>query len=110
MNTLMPHLLVVDDHPGNRLAIRKQLRIMPVQVLEAASGPQALKMLLDHDVFLVLLDVDMPGMDGFEVAEAISQVQRTAHIPIILLTAAFKDRHHHLRGYECGAVDYLEKP
>ncbi|MBF0582866.1 MAG: PAS domain S-box protein [Magnetococcales bacterium] len=110
MSDTLANILVVDDHAANRLALRKQLRAMPVQVIEAASGSQALELLLDHDFAMILLDVDMPEMDGFEVAAAVCQLKQTAHIPIILLTAAFKDHRHRLRGYACGAVDYLEKP
>ncbi|MEO5349876.1 MAG: PAS domain S-box protein [Magnetococcus sp. YQC-3] len=103
-------ILIVNDHPAKLLAMRKQLRSMPVQVLGATSGSQALELALDHDFALILLDVNMPGMDGFAVTKALCRVKRTAHVPIILLTTAFKDRRHRLRGYECGAVDYLEKP
>ncbi|MBF0162129.1 MAG: PAS domain S-box protein [Magnetococcales bacterium] len=110
MNHGADTILIVDDHPANLLAMRKQLASLPVQVVEADSGFQALERVLDHDFALILLDVDMPGMDGFEVAESLRQVKRTAHIPIVLLTAAFKDWHHRLQGYESGAVDYLEKP
>src|SRR5205085_4075185 len=74
------------------------------------SGEEALKHLLHEDFAVILLDVQMPGLDGFETAELIKQRERTRHIPIIFLTAISKEERHVFRGYSAGAVDYLFKP
>jgi len=78
--------------------------------VRAASGEEALKRLLDDDYALILMDVQMPGLDGFETAEHIKRRERTSHIPIIFITALSKDAHHAFRGYSVGAVDFLLKP
>ncbi len=102
--------LLVDDRPENLLALRALLRAQDVDVLEARSGPEALELLLLHDVALVLLDVQMPGMDGFEVAELMRGSERTRHVPIIFITAGSHDQARVFKGYDTGAVDYLHKP
>lgn len=102
--------LLVDDRPENLLALRALLRAPDVEVLEARSGPDALELLLLHDVALVLLDVQMPGMDGFEVAELMRGSERTRHVPIIFITAGTHDQARVFKGYDTGAVDYLHKP
>ncbi|CAN5253366.1 hybrid sensor histidine kinase/response regulator [soil metagenome] len=102
--------LLVDDRPENLLALRALLRAPDVEVLEARSGPDALELLLLHDVALVLLDVQMPGMDGFEVAELMRGSERTRHVPIIFITAGSHDQARVFKGYDTGAVDYLHKP
>jgi signal transduction histidine kinase len=79
-------------------------------VLKAESGPAALELLLKHEVALAILDVNMPGMDGFELAELMRGSPRTAHVPIIFLTATAQDASRTFRGYEAGAVDFLYKP
>jgi signal transduction histidine kinase len=78
--------------------------------LKARSGDEALELLLVHDVALALLDVQMPGMDGFELAEFLRGNERTRHVPIIFLTAGSADAQRRFRGYEAGAVDFLQKP
>ena len=103
-------VLLVDDLPQNLLALEAILEPLDQNLLRAASGKEALKQLLLHDVAVILLDVQMPGMDGFETAELIKSRDRTRHIPIIFLTAISKDREHVFRGYSSGAVDYLFKP
>ncbi|MBF0156050.1 MAG: PAS domain S-box protein [Magnetococcales bacterium] len=110
MNETPAKILVVDDRPGNLVAMRRLLGSAAATVIEAESGSTALEILMETDFALILLDVDMPEMDGYEVAEMVRGVKRLAHIPIIFLTAAYKDRHHQLRGYQSGAVDYIEKP
>ncbi|MBF0125605.1 MAG: PAS domain S-box protein, partial [Magnetococcales bacterium] len=110
MNATSTKILIVDDRPANLLAMRRLLHALPTRVIEADSGHKALELLLEHEFALMLLDVEMPGMDGYEVAEMARRFKHTRHVPIIFLTAAFKDRHHQLRGYAVGAVDYLEKP
>ncbi|WP_313459365.1 EAL domain-containing protein [Pseudomonas sp.] len=103
-------LLVVDDYPENLISMRALLAHTDWQVLTASSGTQALGTLLEHDVDLVLLDVQMPEMDGFEVARLMRGSQRTRLTPIIFLTANEQSDAAVLKGYASGAVDYLFKP
>ena len=103
-------LLVVDDYPENLISMQALLQREDWQILTAASGVAALDMLLRNEVDLVLLDVHMPGMDGFEVARLMRGSQRTRFTPIIFLTGNAQSRDAVLEGYACGAVDYLLKP
>ncbi len=105
-----PIILIVDDLAANRLAFEELLADLPVDILQAASGAEALQLLLQHEVALVLLDVQMPEMDGYEVADLMQKASRTRAIPIIFITAINHDIQHILRGYENGAVDFLSKP
>jgi two-component system, sensor histidine kinase and response regulator len=102
--------LLVDDREENLIALEALLRSDQVEVLTASSGAQALDLLLKHDIALVLLDVQMPELDGFEVAELMRGSERTRHIPIIFVTAGAHDAGRTFRGYESGAVDFLHKP
>ncbi|CAB3846129.1 Sensor histidine kinase RcsC [Achromobacter pulmonis] len=103
--------LLVDDVPENLVALEALLASDRVQVLKAQSGPQALELLLNHpDVALALLDVQMPDMNGFELAELIRGSARTRHIPLIFITAGSHEQSWQFRGYESGAVDFLYKP
>jgi diguanylate cyclase (GGDEF)-like protein len=103
-------LLIVDDYPENLISMRALLQRQDWQVITAASGFEALSLLLEHDVDLVLLDVQMPGMDGFEVARLMRGSQRTRLTPIIFLTANEQSQAAVIKGYASGAVDYLFKP
>ncbi|ATB65000.1 putative bifunctional diguanylate cyclase/phosphodiesterase [Pseudomonas mosselii] len=103
-------LLVVDDYPENLISMRALLSRQDWQVLTASSGMEALSTLLEHEVDLVLLDVQMPEMDGFEVARLMRGSQRTRLTPIIFLTANEQSEAAVLKGYASGAVDYLFKP
>jgi CheY-like chemotaxis protein len=103
-------VLLVDDRKDNLLALEAILQGLPVQPVGADSGEDALKHLLVDDFALILLDAQMPAMDGFETARHIKRRERTRHVPIIFLTAADRDSHLALRGYAAGAVDYLTKP
>lgn len=103
-------LLVVDDYPENLISMRALLERQDWQVVTAASGVEALGVLLEQEVDLVLLDVQMPGMDGFEVARLMRGSQRTRLTPIIFLTANEQSQAAVLKGYANGAVDYLFKP
>ena len=102
--------LVVDDREENRLALRGLLRADDVEVVEARSGREALELLLEHDFALLLLDVQMPEMDGFEVAELVRGSERTREVPIVFITAGAHDQTRVFKGYETGAVDFLHKP
>ncbi|AZD11039.1 Sensory box/GGDEF family protein [Pseudomonas chlororaphis] len=103
-------LLIVDDYPENLLSMRALLQRHDWQVMTAASGVEALGLLLEHDIDLVLLDVQMPEMDGFEVARLMRGSQRTRLTPIIFLTANEQSKDAVIKGYASGAVDYLFKP
>jgi len=106
----MAKVLLVDDRRDNLLALEAILQGLPVQPVGANSGEEALKHLLVEDFALILLDAQMPEMDGFETARHIKRRERTRHVPIIFLTAADRDAQLALRGYAVGAVDYLAKP
>jgi len=105
-----PRVLIVDDRPDNLLALEATLEPLEVEVTQAQSGPDALRQLLNEDFAVILLDVQMPGMDGYETARLIKARGRSADVPIIFLTAISRETEHQLRGYEAGAVDYLAKP
>ena len=102
--------LLVDDREENLLALSALLQRQDVEILTARSGPEALELLLAHDVALAFLDVQMPEMDGFELAELMRGSERTRQIPIIFVTAGARDQHRLFKGYESGAVDFLFKP
>jgi len=102
--------LLVDDRRDNLIALEAMLQGLPVEAVPVDSGEAALKQLLVDDFALILLDAQMPEMDGFETASHIKRRERTRHIPIIFLTAADRDARLALRGYAAGGVDYLTKP
>lgn len=104
------HFILVDDLEENLVALEALLKRDGLILLKARSGEEALELLLDHEVALALLDVQMPGMDGFELAELMRGNERTRHIPIIFVTAGTADRNRRFRGYEAGAVDFIQKP
>jgi PAS domain S-box-containing protein len=103
-------VLVVDDHPENLRVLELILEPLDVDVITAGSGEEALRILLEQDVAVIVLDVRMPVMDGYETAQYVKQRERTRHVPIIFLTAMGNDREQALSGYQAGAVDYIEKP
>jgi two-component system sensor histidine kinase/response regulator len=102
--------LLVDDLEENLLALSALLARNDVNVLTARSGSEALELLLVHDVALAFLDVQMPDMDGFELAELLRGSERTRHIPLIFVTAGAREQHRQFKGYESGAVDFIYKP
>jgi two-component system sensor histidine kinase/response regulator len=112
MTVLPPRVtcLIVDDREENLLALSTLLQRDDVDLLQARSGAEALDLLLIHDVALALLDVQMPDMDGFELAELMRGSERTRHVPIIFVTAGSQDQYRVFKGYETGAVDFLYKP
>ena len=103
-------ILLVDDHPANVVALEAILTPLGHELVAASSGEEALRQLLRRDFALILLDVQMAGMDGFQTASLIKQRPRSCHIPIIFITAVGRDAAHVFRGYSEGAVDYLVKP
>ena len=103
-------ILIVDDRPENLLSLEELLSHQGYELVKASSGNEALRLTLKQEFALVLLDVQMPHMDGFETAELMRSNPKTRHIPIIFVTAGMKDLQFQFRGYDAGAVDYLAKP
>lgn len=111
MSVLTPSkLLIVDDLPDNLRALDALIRDEQRLVFHAHSGEQALTLLLEHEFALAILDVQMPGMDGFELAELMRGTERTRNIPIVFVSAAGRELNYAFKGYETGAVDFLYKP
>ena len=103
-------VLIVDDLADNLQALDALIRHEQRLVFHAASGEQALQLLLEHEFALAILDVQMPGMDGFELAELMRGTERTRHIPIVFTSAAGRELNYAFKGYGTGAVDFLYKP
>jgi signal transduction histidine kinase len=103
-------ILLVDDQPENLLAAEAVLESLGQQIVKAESGREALRYLLDYDFAVIVLDIMMPEMDGFETAALIRQRERSRHTPIIFLTALGRGEEHIRTGYNLGAVDYIVKP
>ena len=103
-------ILLVDDQQDNLLSASAVLENLGEEVMTAQSGRDALLLLLDHDFAVIVLDIMMPDMDGFETADFIRQRERSRHTPIIFLTALGRSDEHIRRGYDLGAVDYITKP
>ena len=102
--------LLVDDLEENLISLEALLRRDELELLKARSGDEALELLLHHEVALALVDVQMPGLSGFEVAELMRGNERTRRVPIIFVTAGSADSQRRFRGYEAGAVDFIQKP
>jgi len=105
-----PKILIVDDTPANLFAMRKLLAQIDAELVTVTSGNEALALCLDQRFALILLDVNMPEMDGYEVAALLSNEPLNRDTPVILVTAAFADDLNQLKGYRSGAVDYIAKP
>ena len=103
-------VLIVDDLPENLLALRSLIQSEDRTVFQASSADEALSLLLENEFALAILDVKMPGMNGFELAELMRGTEKTKHIPIIFVSAVGRDMDYAFRGYESGAVDFLHKP
>jgi len=110
MNDTRPKLLIVDDTRANLVAMRHLLGDCGAELVEATSGNEALALCLEHAFALILLDVNMPDMDGFEVATLLGEAEQLRDTPIIFVTAAYADDLNRLKGYRSGAVDYIAKP
>ncbi|MEW9625001.1 diguanylate cyclase domain-containing protein [Rhodanobacter geophilus] len=110
MNDPRPKLLIVDDTRANLVAMRHLLGDCGAELVEASSGNEALALCLEHAFALILLDVNMPDMDGFEVATLLGEAEQLRDTPIIFVTAAYADDLNRLKGYRSGAVDYIAKP
>ncbi|MDF1759469.1 MAG: EAL domain-containing protein [Coxiellaceae bacterium] len=112
-NTIIPKVLIVDDRSENIVAMKKILQSdhdLSVEVFEAQTGEDALSLLLEHEFAVMLLDVQMPDMDGFEVASLMQSSDQTSHVPIIFVSAINKEEKHSIKGHELGAVDFVFKP
>lgn len=106
-----PSILIVDDVSANRFALRQLLKAIDADLIEASSGEEALCKAIElNNLALILLDVQMPTMDGYETAELLREEEQTLHIPIIFVTAVHRGEAHILKGYSSGAIDYLTKP
>ncbi len=103
-------ILLVDDHPENLLVLERSLEDLDLHLVKATSGNEALSLMLETDFALVLLDVQMPEMDGYEAASLMRQLDQTKNVPIIFVTAINTADQQVFKGYESGAVDYLFKP
>ncbi|GAB2864349.1 hypothetical protein GCM10022221_75470 [Actinocorallia aurea] len=103
-------ILLVDDREENLIALEAILSSLDQDLVRARSGEEALKALLTDEYAVILLDVVMPGMDGFETARDIKRRKRTRDVPIIFLTAVNSDPDYAFRGYQAGAVDFISKP
>lgn len=103
-------VLIVDDLPENLLALNALIRQDDRVIFQASNGDDALALLLQHEFALAILDVQMPGMNGFELAELMRGTEKTRSIPIVFVTAAGKELNYAFKGYETGAVDFLYKP
>ena len=107
MTGQLPGVLLVDDRPENLLALEAVLQPLPCRLVSVTSGQEALRRLLHDEFALILLDVQMPEMDGYETAALIRARERTKDVPIIFITAASRTETHVSRGYSIGAVDYI---
>src|ERR1700745_826247 len=110
MNDDKVSILLVDDHVENLVALEALLSDLGQNIVRATSGIDALRLLLHNEYALIILDVDMPIINGFETAALIRERERSRHTPIIFLTAINKAEQHVFKGYSLGAVDYLTKP
>jgi two-component system, sensor histidine kinase and response regulator len=106
----IPKILVVDDRPENLLAIEKVLKDLDVEIVKANSGNEALKATLRHDFALALLDIQMPEMDGYELAGILREEEKTHHLPFIFISAVYTDNLNVFKGYEKGAFSFITKP
>ena len=110
MDFLQASILIVDDDRASRMAVEEVLRSMGTRLVAASSGEEALRKVLDEDFAAILMDVRMPGIDGYTAAKLIRERPRSRNTPIIFMTAAIDDMYNTFRGYRAGAVDYLAKP
>jgi signal transduction histidine kinase len=110
LNDIQAKLLIVDDLPENLLALEALIKREDRTVFKALSADEALSLLLQHEFALAILDVQMPGMDGFQLAELMRSTEKTKNIPIVFVSAAGRELNYAFKGYESGAVDFLHKP
>ena len=107
---LLPKILIVDDNVNNMYAIEKLLADLEIEMVRANSGPQAIELTREHEFALILMDVQMPGMDGFETVEIIRKDEKNELLPIIYITAIYNENYYRTKGLKSGAVDFIAKP
>ncbi|MGV3632322.1 MAG: hybrid sensor histidine kinase/response regulator [Bacteroidota bacterium] len=107
---MRPKILIVDDRPENLVALRVVLKDLEIELVEASSGNEALKATLHHDFALALLDIQMPEMDGYELASILREEEKTMHLPFIFISAVYTDNLNVFKGYEKGAFSFITKP
>ncbi len=105
-----PKILVVDDDSENLWAMEVAMENLDIQVVTAETGQEAFSLMMRHDFAFVMLDVDMPEMDGYETAAMMKDIDRTRHLPVIFMTDGNKQKKYAFEGFDEGAVDYLSKP
>lgn len=110
LSNIQAKLLIVDDLPENLLALEALIKREDCTVYKAQSADEALSLLLQHEFAMAILDVQMPGMNGFELAELMRGTEKTRSIPIVFVSAAGRELNYAFKGYESGAVDFLHKP
>jgi signal transduction histidine kinase len=110
LSNIQAKLLIVDDLPENLLALEALIKREDRTVYKAQSADEALSLLLQHEFAMAILDVQMPGMNGFELAELMRGTEKTKNIPIVFVSAAGRELNYAFKGYESGAVDFLHKP
>jgi signal transduction histidine kinase len=110
LSEIKAKLLIVDDLPENLLALEALIKREDREVYKALSADEALSLLLEHEFAMAILDVQMPGMNGFELAEMMRGTEKTKNIPIVFVSAAGRELNYAFKGYESGAVDFLHKP
>ena len=103
-------ILIVDDHRENLIVLKKSLKNIDAEIISAESGEEALRAAVDNEFALAVLDVQMPEMNGYELAEFLRGDLKTRNMPIIFMSAVYSDDSHVFKGYEAGAVDFLIKP
>ncbi|MCP4724815.1 MAG: response regulator [bacterium] len=107
---IKPKILLVDDKVENLIALEKILDDLDVELIRSTSGNDALEKLLEHEFAIVLLDIQMPGMDGFETVEIMRQKEKTKLLPVILVSAVYSTDYYKIKGVESGAIDFITKP
>ncbi len=105
-----PKILIVDDYINNIYTIEKLLADLDVEMIRAMSGPEAISLTAQHEFALILMDVQMPGMDGFETVEIIRKDIKNELLPIIYITAIYNENYYRTKGIKSGAVDFITKP
>ena len=110
MLEIIPKILIVDDKPENLFTLDRLLQRLNVEAVQATSGFDALRLTLEHDFCLAIVDVQMPEMDGYELVELLRGNQSTESLPVIFVSAIYSDEYHHRKAYDAGAVDFLQKP
>ncbi len=108
--SVLPTILIVDDHPGNLLSLEAVLSPLGYPLVSASSGAEALTTALKEELAMIVMNVHMPGLDGYETMAQLRERERLRDVPVIFLTAVYGEPEHRHRGYALGAIDYISKP